>query len=757
MIARPLSTQRLRHLVGMAALLVCLWLPSLVFASEIEPHSTEATAAEQALPPAKAQTFRAFLPLVDGHRQLSSFELIDQAQARGEIDDETALIYHVFAAFGDSRLPATFHGDNRGIIDSDAVVEARLRYASLSPAARATLGPFLIPPVYRGSWYDLRINGAANTASASPADSSPPIETRCQEIAQGLLIPLESEHFVVWYPPSDDAMWLRAQRASFDLEQRIYPTLTDLLRTPKGDAGLGCNPGDGRLDVYIVTVPGANPGNIAEVWPYTACAGSASYMLVLKEDPDETAVLAHEFMHMIQFTYKPPTTCLPDWWVESTAHWAIDYFERMDPQPDRNLEHGYAANYLDSPYLSLWDNRFSKLRYYGAYLWPFYLTQHQSTYNPDVIARIFADVEGPDGDDLYAVINADIEGGWEARWPEFAFYNLNLPPFNFYEQRDGLTRRWGQWQNAWITDLRLNGKSFLTHYLADGDGDPSFPWPVNNLAISYQEFKIADDVRLLAFANTFVGKQYIHVQALIKRQGQPWQAPENWTGRKWTVLCQDDPAGRVENLIIIISNSNWTADGEIGAPDPYVVASDLSCAGWQGASHWQLAGESSNANSRLTYTLRGDATPTFTLSKRTLTGDVLQLEYQPTAGDTTWSTTWQGQDLQTGQVSSCVRSGGQALAPNLGTMIITEDLGRGTMHRQFFGAGLTPSPDQCPGFESWTHVPWLTTDVQDTGLLPWPTTSPAGRLQGNDSVTEAGDGFSHTTTSSWDFTALDGQ
>lgn len=746
---------RLRFcLAALAAVFVLFFVSGETHGQE-EQSFKQDMAIQQPTARTEAQAFRVFLPLANAYHRPSSFELIEQALAYGEIDDETALIYQVFAAFGDPRLPARFQGDNTGIIDSSAARDAMLRYATLSAAARTTLGPFLIPPIYRGSWYDLRINGVASPASVSPTADPPPIEARCQEIAQGLLIPLESEHFVVWYPPDDDSMWLRANRISFDLEARIYPTLTNLLRVPKSDAGLGCNPGDGRLDVYIVSAPLADAGTIAEVWPYQACANSASYMLLLQDHEDETAILAHEFMHMVQLAYKRTTSCLPAWWAEATADWAIDYFEKMDPQSDRNLEHESAPAYLNSPYLSLENSTFSSLRVYGAYLWPFYLTQRQSTYDPDVIAAIFLDAERADGDDLYGVINANIEGGWDERWPEFAFYNLNLPPFNYYEQRDNFQLRWGQWQNARFKSLRLNGRSFLTYYLDESDGDPTYAWPVNNLSAKYEELTIADDVRLLAFANTFLGKPHIRVQALIKRRGQPWQGPENWTDRKWTVFCQDVPTERVEKMIIIISNSNWTSDGEIGGLDPYVVASDLSCAGWQGTSDWQIEGESANADSQVEYTIRGEATPRFTLSRRALMGDVLQLEYQPTSGNATWSTTVDSRNIGTGQSVNCTRSGGQALAPHLGALIITEKLSGGTMNRQFYGAGLTPSPGQCPGFESWTQVPWLTTDLGATNLLPWPGASPSGRLQGRDSIAETGDGYSHTTTSTWALTALD--
>ena len=48
----------------------------------------------------------------------TSYQLIDQALAAKHIDDETAHKYRVFAAFGDSRLPAAYRGHDRGLEES---------------------------------------------------------------------------------------------------------------------------------------------------------------------------------------------------------------------------------------------------------------------------------------------------------------------------------------------------------------------------------------------------------------------------------------------------------------------------------------------------------------------------------------------------------------------------------------------------------------------------------------------------------------
>lgn len=694
-----------------------------------------------------------FLPMISRQRLPPTTDLIERARERGEINAETALIYKVFAVFGDTRLPSRLRGDDRGVMDSNAVAEATQRFETLTPATRQILVPFLIPPVYVGSWYDRRIHGAQTMAAAAqPTDH---IGDRCNEVAQNLLIPLETDHFVVWFPPNDTGFWQRAQRISADLETRIYPILTDLLRAPLSDAGLGCNPSDGRLDVYMVYDP--LPGYestlaMVSTYPGKGCKAAPTYMQVLKQGSSETNTVAHEFMHMIQFAYNPAADCYDSWWMESTANWAIDYFERMDGQPDAQTEQAYAKSYLESAWRWLIDT--TGIREYGAYLWPFYLSHYTGSYHPELIAQIMAATENAANGDLYQVINDRIAGGWEQRWPEFALLNLNLPPNNRYAA-------WDNFQQRWMTDWRMTDSRvallndpYWVYYL-DGRsaGDPL---ALPDLGIFYEEIAIADDVRMWALANTFNNMPSMRVQALLYRNGQGWQGPEDWSQRKWSLFCQDNPAERVQSVLVIISNSNWQRRTSRTAPngDLRVVSSDLPCAGWRGTSSWQMVGQSVNALGQTDYTLRGEAAPTFTLARRTLTGDQVSLEFQATAGSATWLTTITAVDFQTGQTTSCTRTGGGALIPSLSSLLITEDLSGATMRRQFFGAGLIPAPERCPVFTTWTHIPWLTTDIQNTAPRPWPASAPHGRLQGSDTFTQSSDGATSTTTSAWNLTGF---
>lgn len=715
---------------------------------------------------ASADPYRTFLPNVQADKRPNSFELIDQAQERGELDDETALVYSVFATFGDLRLPARFRGDNSDVIDTLATTEALQRLSSLSETARATLAPFLVPPVYRNSWYDLRMQQATgpNAAVSESAQSVPTtpqdlITDRCKEVAQGLLIPLESEHFVVWYPPNDLGYLLWAQQTSQTLEGRVYPTLTGLMsRTPKTDGGLGCNPYDARLDVYIVLTPitGLETAYAAvTTHPDAGCKKAPTFMIVLRHSRSDVNVLAHEFMHMIQFGYNVVGNCLNDsytnWWVEATANWAEDAFEEIDPAADVNFEHGYARSYLETAYASLLTT--NKAREYGAYLFPFYLTRRLDPDRPQLIADIFAAMEQPGGENLYKVIDEHIDGGFAQRWPEFALYNLNLPPNNFYEQWDDLKRRWDDWKRkqANLGYMVLNGRPQSAFDL--GRNSTSDDYIVADLAAEHVGMELDDDVRLFAFANTFVGKPDVHVQAMGRPSTGDWKGPFDWTPRKWNILCRDRAEQRFEEVIVMMTNSDWqdfSAPAQSDGPLRF-VASSLGCDRWQGTSQWRQQGESHDPQGTLAWDLTATAQVTFALADTQVKGDDLVFDFKPVAGSVSWSHVVDAHNLQTGQTAHCDRSGVKPLAAIDALFTVGETLGGSRLNRQFFAAGVAhlDASELCPDFPaSWVTMPWLqTNDVQR-----WQGND-GGVLKGSVTETVTGEGSSHTTTSSWDFVA----
>ena len=113
--------------------------------------------------------------LTVGNVAPSSFDLIDKAVADHLIDEETALVYTTYAAFGDTRLPAQYQGADSEVEDTGALRQAVAQWDSLSPQAQAILTPFLTAPSAPGSWLELPTIGQGGwTAAPRQAAAGPP-------------------------------------------------------------------------------------------------------------------------------------------------------------------------------------------------------------------------------------------------------------------------------------------------------------------------------------------------------------------------------------------------------------------------------------------------------------------------------------------------------------------------------------------------------------------------------------------------------
>jgi len=228
-------------------------------------------------------------------RPPSSKGLVERAQAEGRLDAETALVYQVYAAYGDGRLPAEYRGDDQLAEDSHFQLRLAGQYDRLSPQAQAALAPFLLPPSAPGSWVELQ----GETAGRLPG-----LAAATRAAVQWGTLPAAGGRIKVWYQKryaGDDA---KAAGVAKAIDARIWPSLTAFMPTPLADGGQKNNGGDASLDIYLVHI--ANRGE--------ACAyqglPSPAYILVDSRRPlgDDThpgivQTVAHELMHASQFTY----------------------------------------------------------------------------------------------------------------------------------------------------------------------------------------------------------------------------------------------------------------------------------------------------------------------------------------------------------------------------------------------------------------------------------------------------------------------
>src|SRR5207248_11733963 len=88
--------------------------------------------------------------------------LIAQDVASGKITEEQGFVFRVYAAFGSLALPVKYRSSVVLTLDSPIGRELPKRFSTLSPAAQSAVTPYLMPPIYKGSW------GDAATAPAGP-------------------------------------------------------------------------------------------------------------------------------------------------------------------------------------------------------------------------------------------------------------------------------------------------------------------------------------------------------------------------------------------------------------------------------------------------------------------------------------------------------------------------------------------------------------------------------------------------------------
>ena len=583
---------------------LCLILSVLAAETGTLPPTGPAAAPAAAAPDAApADTSFIYLPVLFGPAPAkSSFELIDVALRAGELDDETALIYQVYAITRDPRLPARYRGVDKDDLEHDALREAVRRWPSLSAAAQALLAPFLIPPIYQGSWADPA--GASRAAGAQPLDAIAAATCRGLIPLPGLLPGwqrLTTAHATVWYQTAGDIIpggWelatpeqaaATAQAAASVIEHIIQQETGLMERWPLLDTNEPCNGGDGSIDIYI-TRRLMNTG--AQAVPYPPGEVLRPGYIWLAPDYADGDVkkvrdaLAHEFFHLISLSYAQARAesdlGLPEyqWLDEATANWMVDYVYKDD-----QFEHSAAPDYLRPPYGQ--PDHWAPLELafeqgvngYEDYV---YLQFLDIRLGPQVIRAIWEAT--PTHDSLAAINEATKSaGGFEKLWPEFALV------------------AWNDWQNGFLDDLyrwdRLEpgmsqeayhpGPQPVTLGGKRWDAQQTFHWTggISHVSIGLSRHVFgAGDVRSVLFTNTLVGVRGAHVWALLKIGGE-WTV-QDWTDTRYSQFCRQLDSERLEELVLLVTNSvfddrGYTIDRPEGGSLPTLTFTNIACGEWQ--------------------------------------------------------------------------------------------------------------------------------------------------------------------------------
>ena len=491
----------------------------------------------------------------------TTFQLIDGAVVKGEIDGETALLDKVYAFFGDARLPPAYQGDPPGAAEHGILCEVADRWATLSLPTQQALEPFLTPPIYASSW--------AGQASAP----RPPGRERSEAIlADWTRIP--TTRAVVWYRAADAGSQTAAANIAAEIEN-VWSKESGLMHhEPLTDAGRTNNGGDGKLDIYLLPnfrdPRDANAGGVASPYPGQDSATPRAVYILIRISAASTlqaarATLAHEFFHAIAATYK---NGFNGWLNEATATWMEDY---VYPREIGNVEHNEASRYLTGGYKRPFDQPDD--RGYGDYLFLFYLARSiPSAPAADVNRRIWDSVATMSP---LQAIETNIPGGFAESWPEFALYCWNHPDIDKFQQWDSLA----------TTLVEGNAEPYIG--LASGNGTSVLPArAVKHLSIAYAFVDVADDTikRIeIQVPPLAAGGTSARLQVWYKLANGTAQV-DDWTGKSRVVFCRDKAAENVTKLLLLYTNGNPVSDDVVFGGGK-VLHDAVGCGGFRGTVH----------------------------------------------------------------------------------------------------------------------------------------------------------------------------
>ena len=598
---------------------------------------------------------------------ITSEELIEQALENGDIDQETALIYKVFAEFGDNRLPVELQGEDSNEVTSDGLTEV-LNYARnniLSNEFEETIWPFLIPPYFEGSWFDAEQPGPNLKQGLRPrgvGDKCKPWLETC--VISELWKSVEGSNVVVWYKATYTSTdQTKAEMLVNEFDGTIWPKLTGLMGPPLPDTCCLISESDPRYDIVLTDHLSPKKEGMTTITDLYGCEKESAFSYLNRNLSDTAlkAQTAHEFMHGIQYKYN---VC-PDKFKtvqESTATWATEYV-----YPDNNWEHRYADNYLNNITESI-DWLGDPLFPYGAYL--FILYSHivaGETVIPDIWQSLVQTK-----DQLKAIDQAlqSASTSLDKVWPEFAVQSWNRYPSILFQTIDDM-----------IVQPPPNDPQTLgTNGLQQGKVDISLE--IKHMSADYYHLKFSDNtMRSLTFFNGLsfklaqtelvpgMGKQFVlqqpgndlksgrHVHALLKINDLWREKAIDLSNVPFTHFCRDSKVGKLDEIVLIFSNSqhdknhtNYQSIKELGDPST-LWFSNIGCYQWSGNVNFEkqengLTEKLTISNLEFTNIFTLD-TPTTTsatpanLSKAMVPGEELPVPfgygYKITKGTAQWS------------------------------------------------------------------------------------------------------------------------
>ena len=480
----------------------------------------------------------------------TSIDIIDKAVADKKLDAETALVYKVYAIYGDDRLPKEYASDKPYYEGTDVILEMIQKWDSLSAKTKTLLEPFKKRPDEKGSWVDLKYKNSGakptswfyrNTYAEDP-----------EEAGYDVLGDTDDGKAKIWYTnfSGTEKNFYGPGTITTDTNtsKKVAEKVKDILDSdqiiPKFELMLpkillSDDPrgGDGKLDIYV----GPNGTTLGTTFadhlpPPTTSRIDINYAIGLNSDTLLKATLAHEIFHAYQYTYKfDPGK--DKWWMEAGAIWAENFI-----YPTANTEQEWTEGFIEYPLVSLDKRQPPKFHDYSAYLFPFFLSEK---FGSDFMGKSW---EGCSSGCLDG-INKSITGGFKEVWKEFTLWNYNKEPAKFYtdvgyfpdytsskdQKQEGIT---GEKE----TPIEIDKLSLLTARLVE----------VTNMVAD------KDKIKKLTFENLkdFTSKADTAGIKAVIYYNDGRKEIEDWSKKEKRSFCIDSNEEDFERIELIFSNAD---------------------------------------------------------------------------------------------------------------------------------------------------------------------------------------------------------
>lgn len=494
--------------------------------------------------------------------QPTSEELIADALAGGDIDYETSLLYRAYALYGDTRLPAEYQSP---VVDLHAggplFNEIFANESSLSTQVLEELTPFTSRPNDPSSAFsstDARLGAAGAPAwiSASAAAGAARVWVQDGPGAQTALADYAARVTEVWDPT------------------------TALMRPPNPDqAGIPSveiNP-DSAIDFYFVNVGALDPrldctvdpepcrfdqgmDGYARAQPPNNGNASSAWVLVDRNIESDRLVsdLIHEIFHTMQYTYDFAEGF---WLFDSTATWA-SFRVLGQLGHNRTPVHDFLPDFFSTLDHTL--TRDNDMNRYASWLYFLYAEMERG---PDFVRKVIERAAAPGQQDDTAV---DAEFPFSDAFHGFALRNWNQAPVEpRYESVD-------QTFPALAPPLQYAEQMVTVEH-----GPYHLDARIRPLAAHYYRFTFAGDaLQSVTLNNPVDPAGNVRVQA-IRKVGDAWQEPEDWTNEESMHLCRN--IQDVTELVVVLSNASTSAVAP-GGQNPTLVGHSVGCTAWEGSA-----------------------------------------------------------------------------------------------------------------------------------------------------------------------------